>query len=76
MGTWSIEGGTEEYTGFLYFEDDNLTLTLYFSVSGTTPFEILARTDPRLMPFAPPINRRCMDKQKRQGTLHSSIARN
>ena len=54
MGTWSIEGGTEEYPGFLYFEDDNLTLTLYFSVSGTTPFEILARTDPRLMPFAPP----------------------
>lgn len=54
MGTWSVAGGKEEYLGFLSFEDDNLTLTLYLSVEGNTAFDILMRTDPRLMPFAPP----------------------
>jgi len=33
-GTWSLEGGTEEYPGFLHLEEDELNLTLYFNVRG------------------------------------------
>jgi len=54
MGTWSVEGNTQEFPGFLYLEDDNLHLTLYFTIGGHTPFEILERSDPNLMSFAPP----------------------
>ncbi|WP_157088161.1 hypothetical protein, partial [Bradyrhizobium jicamae] len=54
IGTWFVLGRNEEYPGVLYFEDDNLRLTLYLTIDGNTPFEILTRTDPRLMPFAPP----------------------
>ncbi|MCK1422622.1 MULTISPECIES: HEPN domain-containing protein [unclassified Bradyrhizobium] len=54
VGTWFVLGSNEEFPGVLYFEDDNLRLTLYLTIDGNTPFEILTRTDPRLMPFAPP----------------------
>ena len=54
IGTWSISGGAEEYPGFLYLEDGNLNLTLYLTVVGNTPFDILQQTDPRFTPFAPP----------------------
>lgn len=54
MGTWSVEGNTQEFPGFLYLEDDNLHLTLYFTIGGHTSFEILERSDPNLMSFAPP----------------------
>ncbi len=54
MGTWSIAGTADEYPGFLHLADGNLTLTLYLTVSGRTPFNILQQTDPRFIPFAPP----------------------
>jgi hypothetical protein len=54
MGTWFVRGSKEEYLGVLHFEDDNLRLTLYLTIDGNKPFEILVRADPRLMPFAPP----------------------
>jgi ApeA N-terminal domain 1 len=54
MGTWSVEGNTQEFPGFLYVEDDNLQLTLYFTIDEHTSFEILERSDPNLMSFAPP----------------------
>jgi ApeA N-terminal domain 1 len=54
MGTWSIEGAKDEYPGFLYLKDDNLRLTLYLTIVGSTPFDVVARTDPRLVPFVPP----------------------
>jgi hypothetical protein len=54
MGTWSIAGGADEYPGFLHLADGNLTLTIYLTVLGGTPFQILEKTDPRFIPFAPP----------------------
>jgi hypothetical protein len=54
MGMWFVRGRKEEYPGCLHLEDDDLHLTLYLTIDGNTPFEILARADPRLMPFAPP----------------------
>jgi hypothetical protein len=54
MGTWSIAGTADEYPGFLHLADGNLTLTLYLTVSGGTPFNFLQQTDPRFIPFAPP----------------------
>ena len=54
MGTWSIAGAAEEYPGFLSLEDDNLNLTIYLTVAGNAPFDVLQQTDPRFIPFAPP----------------------
>jgi hypothetical protein len=54
MGTWSVAGGSEEYSGFLYRDGDNLQLTLYLTIVGNTPSDILEPSDPRLTAFAPP----------------------
>jgi ApeA N-terminal domain 1/Apea-like HEPN len=54
MGTWSVEGNTQEFPGFLYLEGDNLHLTLYFTIGGHRSFKVVQRSDPNLMLFVPP----------------------
>jgi hypothetical protein len=56
MGTWSVAESSDEYSGFLYRDGDNLQLTLYLTIAGNTPSDILILkpSDPRLTAFAPP----------------------
>jgi hypothetical protein len=68
MGTWSIAGAAEEYPGFLYLDGDELNLTIYLTIAPETPAEIIARADPRLLPFAPP-NRPTICGQTKHGRV-------